>query len=115
MTTSAARRSKSDTRRISCVATTAYERFSYSARSLIRERMIGSSFSVAWCSLKFMRAASAPDVDFDHLERHGADVANLVGCAGVEPRPAALLVQLPCHGPGRESFPVRDLHHHRFS
>src|SRR6266853_2506891 len=115
MTTSAARRSNSDTRRISCVATTAYDSCSYSARSLIRERMIGSSFSVAWRSLNSMRAESAPDVDFNHLERDGAHVANLVGCAGIEPRPAALFVQLPRHRPGRESFAFRDLHDHRFS
>src|SRR5438045_7926428 len=114
MTTSAARRSNSDTRRISCVATTAYESCSYSARSLIRERMIGSSFSVAWCSLNSMRAVSAPDVDFDYLERNGPHVANLVERAGVEPRPAALFVQLPRHRPGRESFAFRDLHDHRF-
>src|SRR3954465_8949591 len=118
MTASAPRFSNSDSRRVVSVATTACASFSYAARSLISLRMTGTSRSVAGTMRNVMiglRRGRLSDFDLDELDRHAADVADLVCLAVVEPGPAALLVQLERHRSDGDCLAIRDLKDHGFS
>src|SRR5580765_4677150 len=113
MNVSAACFRNSESRRTSSVVTSGS--FSYTARSAIKRRMSGTSFSVAASIRIFISMRRRPpDFDFDGFERHGADVLDQMVLALIEPRPSSRLAEVPWHRSGCERLSVGDLHDDRF-